>query len=96
MSFRTSLFSFLFVASWFHPQVPFEGEADEMDNGLPLDAPVVLAIHGIGGTAHDPYCKRLVVGCAARAWRPVVYSYWRLDWMDPRDLEAVVKHVADR
>lgn len=25
-----------------------------MDNGLPLDAPIVVALHGIGGTAHDP------------------------------------------
>jgi len=27
---------------------------EEMDNGLPLDAPVVVVLHGIGGTAHDP------------------------------------------
>lgn len=40
--------------------------------------------------------KRLVVGCAARAWRPVVYSYWRLDWMDPRDLTTVLEHVQGR
>ena len=36
----------------------YEGAAslsrEEMDNGLPLDAPVVVVLHGIGGTAHDP------------------------------------------
>jgi len=65
-------------------------------NGLPRDAPVIIVIHGIGGGAHDPYVKRLVTGCAARSWRPVVYSYWRCDWSDPRDMETVVAQVAEK
>jgi len=76
------------------------GKADlansQLENGLPFNAPVVMVLHGIGGTAHDPYVKRLVVACSARAWRPVVYSYWRLDWADPRDMESAVAAVARR
>ena len=50
------------------------------DNGLPENAPIVVILHGIGGRRDDAYVKRSVLGAAARSWRPVVYSYWRLDW----------------
>ena len=75
---------------------PYQGHIEEYENGLPLDAPILLILFGIGGSRNDPYIKRLATAAAARAWRPVCYSYWRLDWSDHRDMAYVVKHIAER
>eukprot|EP00656_Telonema_subtile_P007474 TRINITY_DN13507_c0_g1_i3.p2 TRINITY_DN13507_c0_g1~~TRINITY_DN13507_c0_g1_i3.p2 ORF type:complete len:317 (+),score=94.54 TRINITY_DN13507_c0_g1_i3:476-1426(+) len=34
--------------------------------------------------------------CLDRGWRPVVLSYWRLDWGDCTDIQAAVQHIRAR
>lgn len=63
---------------------------------LPPDAPIVILLYGIGGKRDDAYMKQAVLQTAARSWRPVVYSYWRLDWQDHRDMDSIVKHIEDK
>ena len=39
------------------------------------------------------YAKRTAKWCEDSGWRCVVFNYWRLDWADTRDMEAVVEHL---
>ncbi|KAJ8609497.1 hypothetical protein CTAYLR_005459 [Chrysophaeum taylorii] len=58
-------------------------------------APIVLLMYGIGGTRNDHYMKHMALACRARGWRPVVLTYWRLDWNEWRDMDAAVRRVSE-
>ena len=57
------------------------------------DTPIILLLYGVGGTRDDHYMKHLALTCAARGWRPVALTYWRLDWNETRDLDNAVEHL---
>ena len=63
---------------------------------LPADTPVIMILAGIGGSRNDAYVKRFAAQCASFGWRPVSYSYWRLDWNDWRDMHFAVEAVSNR
>lgn len=58
------------------------------------DAPIVLLVHGLGDSRHHPYCKRWARLGKQCGWRTVVFSYWRADFAETRDLQACVDHIA--
>jgi len=37
--------------------------------------------------------KSMALACRARGWRPVVLSYWRLDWYEWKDLDAAIRTI---
>ena len=55
--------------------------------------PIVLCIHGLGDHREIPYIKRFARMCLKSGWRAVVWSYWRFDFEDSRDLHLVVEHL---
>ncbi|KAH8081716.1 poly(3-hydroxybutyrate) depolymerase [Aureococcus anophagefferens] len=57
------------------------------------DTPIILLLYGVGGTRDDHYMKHLALTCAARGWRPVALTYWRLDWNETRDLDNAVEQL---
>jgi len=59
-------------------------------------SPVVILVHGLGDDRHIPYIQRFNAECHRRGWRPVVFSYWRCDFTESRDLKAVVEHIQRR
>ena len=40
------------------------------------------------------YIKRLCLACSQRGWRVCVFSYWRLEWMETRDMEYAIEFIA--
>ncbi|GMH81310.1 hypothetical protein TL16_g08888 [Triparma laevis f. inornata] len=62
----------------------------------PPSTPILLLLYGIGGTRNDHYIKRLTLAAEARGWRTVVFSYWRLDWMETRDMENAMKRIREK
>lgn len=61
------------------------------DTSLPL--PIVLCIHGLGDTREIPYIKRFARMCLKVGWRVAVWSYWRFDFEESRDLHLVIEHL---
>ena len=55
--------------------------------------PIVLCIHGLGDHREIPYIKRFARMCLRSGWRVAVWSYWRFDFEDSRDLHLVVEHL---
>ncbi|GMH88996.1 hypothetical protein TrST_g1679 [Triparma strigata] len=62
----------------------------------PPSTPILLLLYGIGGTRNDHYIKRLTLASESRGWRTVVFSYWRLDWMETRDLANALKRIKEK
>lgn len=60
---------------------------------LPPDAPIVLILHGIGGSADENYCRNLVDVCTNRGWRAVVHFRWRIDFGEHRDISYALEHM---
>eukprot|EP00968_Pinguiococcus_pyrenoidosus_P017460 scaffold1741_cov262-Pinguiococcus_pyrenoidosus.AAC.13 len=69
---------------------------EQVHDILPPDTPVVLILHGIGGSRNDAYVKRFAAQCGSFGWRPVAFSYWRLDWNEWRDMDVIVNSVSER
>eukprot|EP00520_Triparma_pacifica_P001497 CAMPEP_0118634302 /NCGR_PEP_ID=MMETSP0785-20121206/1468_1 /TAXON_ID=91992 /ORGANISM="Bolidomonas pacifica, Strain CCMP 1866" /LENGTH=551 /DNA_ID=CAMNT_0006525255 /DNA_START=227 /DNA_END=1879 /DNA_ORIENTATION=- len=65
----------------------------EEDEELSTEAPIIFLLYGIGGTKNDHYIKRLTLASTSRGYRVVVFSYWRLDWMETRDMEMALESV---
>ncbi|KAH8071761.1 poly(3-hydroxybutyrate) depolymerase [Aureococcus anophagefferens] len=61
--------------------------------GAAADTPIILLLYGVAGTRDDHYMKHLALTCAARGWRPVALTYWRLDWNETRDLDNAVEQL---
>lgn len=68
----------------------------EEDEELSDEAPIIFLLYGIGGTKNDHYIKRLTLASTSRGYRVVVFSYWRLDWMETRDMATAVESVKAR
>jgi len=70
-----------FDLDWFQPSPPSH------------DSPILLLLYGVGGTKNDHYIKRITLEASRRGFRVVVFSYWRLDWMETRDLKAATEEI---
>ncbi len=64
--------------------------------GPPLsdDSPIIVLVHGIAGDSSSPYLQRFASLSHKVGWRCVSYHYWRLDWIEGRDMEIAVNHIA--
>ncbi len=71
----------------------YAGGAVEME-GSPR--PVVVIVHGFGDNRYHPYSQRICRSASQAGWRCVVFSYWRFDFAETRDLRAVLEHVQSR
>eukprot|EP00808_Paulinella_micropora_P020912 g32063.t1 len=58
------------------------------------DAPIMFMIHGLGDDYNHPYMRRWAKMCRKHGWRAVSFSYWRIDFLNSRDLELCLNHVA--
>jgi len=56
-------------------------------------APLILLIHGFGEHRFHPPVLRFARRARELGWRAVVWSYWRFDFGETRDLKAVVEHL---
>ena len=91
-------------ASFRREQLPaFDGNKVVLDwaqdstiNALPTDAPIVMILHGIYGSATDNYCRNIVSLFAARGWRSVVHDRWRIDFAETRDVEVALTAIQGR
>ena len=91
-------------ASFRREQLPaFDGNKVVLDwaqdstiNALPPDAPIVMILHGIYGSATDNYCRNIVSLFASRGWRSVVHDRWRIDFAETRDVEVALTAIQAR
>jgi predicted alpha/beta-fold hydrolase len=67
---------------------------DELHAFRSASLPVVVLVPGIGGDAQSPYIKRMTRACAANGWRVALHAYWRLDFNNTADLNAVIERIA--
>jgi len=58
--------------------------------------PVIVIVHGFGDNRFHPYVQRICRSCLHSGWRPVVWSYWRFDFGEHRDLESVLYFIQRR
>eukprot|EP00933_Yihiella_yeosuensis_P046856 TRINITY_DN42488_c0_g1_i1.p1 TRINITY_DN42488_c0_g1~~TRINITY_DN42488_c0_g1_i1.p1 ORF type:complete len:608 (+),score=71.96 TRINITY_DN42488_c0_g1_i1:156-1979(+) len=56
--------------------------------------PIMLLIHGLGDDRFHPAIMRMARSFRNRGWKVVVWSYWRMDFSETRDLEAIVQHIS--
>ena len=56
--------------------------------------PIVLLIHGFGESRFHPPVKRFSRRARELGWKAVVWSYWRWDFGETRDLADVIKHIS--
>ena len=54
---------------------------------------MIVLIHGLGDDRYIPYIQRFCRVCHSNGWRAAVWSYWRCDFSESRDLKAVVEHI---
>merc|ERR1712166_747927 len=57
------------------------------------DSPVVVIVHGLGGSSEESYLKRLARLCHYNGWRCCSFDYWRLDFAEFRDLDIAIKAI---
>eukprot|EP00511_Aplanochytrium_stocchinoi_P009960 CAMPEP_0204862268 /NCGR_PEP_ID=MMETSP1348-20121228/2344_1 /ASSEMBLY_ACC=CAM_ASM_000700 /TAXON_ID=215587 /ORGANISM="Aplanochytrium stocchinoi, Strain GSBS06" /LENGTH=603 /DNA_ID=CAMNT_0052012103 /DNA_START=228 /DNA_END=2039 /DNA_ORIENTATION=- len=57
------------------------------------ETPVLILIHGLGDHKDIPYMKRFARMCLQHGWKVAVYSYWRFDFEESRDLHLLIKHI---
>jgi len=61
-----------------------------------LETPVVICVHGLGDHRDIPYVKRFARLALRNGWRVAVWSWWKFDLADSRDLKLVVDHIHQR
>jgi predicted alpha/beta-fold hydrolase len=59
----------------------------------PEISPIVLLIHGFGESRFHPPILRFARRARELGWRSVVFSYWRFDYGETRDLRCVVEYL---
>lgn len=70
-----------------------EENMDDSADRSTWQTPIVLCIHGLGDNKDIPYVKRFARICLRKGWRVVVWSYWRFNFEESRDLKIVVDHL---
>jgi len=58
--------------------------------------PICILVHGLGDDRFHPTVMRMARICINRGWRVVVWSYWRFDFSESRDLEGVLQHIGNK
>jgi|EP00945_MAST-04E_sp_MAST-4E-sp1_P003485 uncharacterized protein len=56
--------------------------------------PVVVLVHGLGGSTDANYLKKFARAAHSNGWRAVSYDWWRLDFAEWRDLDIGINHIA--
>ena len=74
---------------WYEPQS--KGVKLQMANS---SDPVVVLVHGLGGSTEEAYIKKMALLCHAQGWRACSYDYWRFDFGEWRDLDIIVNYIA--
>lgn len=79
-------------------EVPDDGEEVGGDSPGYLGAgrPICVLIHGLGDDRYHPAILRMARLCKNQGFRVVVFSYWRFDFSESRDLETVLSHISRR
>jgi abhydrolase domain-containing protein 1/3 len=77
-----------FALDWYQPEASMRELQIHND-----DSPVVIIVHGLGGSSEESYLKRLARLCHQHGWRCCSFDYWRLDFAEFRDLDIAVKAV---
>jgi predicted alpha/beta-fold hydrolase len=90
---RTTLLSYDGIndvhLDWYIPQkkrasLETQGSAD----------PVVVLVHGLGGSTEANYLRKFAQAAHANGWRACSYDWWRLDFAEWRDLDILIHHIA--
>ena len=80
-----------FTLDWFQPENSQEHtRTHEYEN---MDTPVVVAVHGLGGSSEEAYLKRIARLCHQHGWRCASFDYWRLDFAEFRDLDIAIQTI---
>eukprot|EP00510_Aplanochytrium_minuta_P005911 CAMPEP_0184026602 /NCGR_PEP_ID=MMETSP0954-20121128/13632_1 /TAXON_ID=627963 /ORGANISM="Aplanochytrium sp, Strain PBS07" /LENGTH=616 /DNA_ID=CAMNT_0026310865 /DNA_START=6 /DNA_END=1856 /DNA_ORIENTATION=+ len=66
---------------------------EEGNKSTHWETPILILIHGLGDQKEVPYLKRFTRMCLQHGWRVAVYSYWRFDFEESRDLHLLIKHI---
>lgn len=77
-----------FSLDWYQPETSMREL--EINNN---DSPVVVIVHGLGGSSEESYLKRLARLCHYNGWRCCSFDYWRLDFAEFRDLDIAIKAI---
>mmetsp|Transcript_32622 Transcript_32622/g.52023 ORF Transcript_32622/g.52023 Transcript_32622/m.52023 type:complete len:382 (-) Transcript_32622:517-1662(-) len=59
-------------------------------------SPVIICIHGLGDNRNAPYIKRFTRKCLRNGWRVAIWSYWRFDFEESRDLKIVIDSIQQK
>jgi len=57
------------------------------------ETPIIICIHGLGDHRDIPYLKRFARMAMRNGWRIAVWSWWKFDLADSRDLKLVIDHI---
>lgn len=77
-----------FTLDWFQPENSSRRHSTH-DN----DTPVVVLVHGLGGSSDEAYQKKIARLCHQHGWRCCSFDYWRLDFAEFRDLDIAVQTI---
>ena len=79
-----------FSMDWYQPE---NGPTARKDPMTDSDRPVVILVHGLGGSSDEAYLKKIARKAHEHDWRCVSFDYWRLDFAEFRDLEIAINRV---
>ena len=80
-----------FTMDWYQPENR-SGDARK-DPLTGSDRPVVVLVHGLGGSSDEAYLKKIARVSHEHGWRCASFDYWRLDFAEMRDLDIALNRV---
>lgn len=81
---------------WVDEVLAREADDDSAHHASVQSRPICVLIHGLGDDRHHPAVMRMARLCRNRGWRVVVWSYWRMDFSESRDLKGVLRSISER
>jgi predicted alpha/beta-fold hydrolase len=80
---------------WASPSSEAKHKIQHHKQDAKLDSPVILCIHGLGDDRDVPYLKRFSRSALERGYRVAIFSYWRYDFEESRDVQTVLDRIQD-
>jgi predicted alpha/beta-fold hydrolase len=79
-----------FTLDWFQPE-----NSSKRHRTHHNDTPVLVLVHGLGGSSEESYLKKIARLCHQHNWRCVSFDYWRLDFAEFRDLDIAIRTIRE-
>jgi predicted alpha/beta-fold hydrolase len=77
-----------FALDWFQPE-----NTRRRHQTHASDTPVLVLVHGLGGSTEEAYQKKIARLCHQHGWRCASFDYWRLDFAEFRDLDIAISAI---